>query len=45
MAWTPEVVELFRDTKAYITSSPTFSGSDPGKPTFLEKDWIAEGMG
>lgn len=45
MAWSPDLVELFRDIKVYITSSPVLARYDPDKSTLLKTDWSTEGMG
>ena len=45
MAWSPELVKLFRDAKVCITSSPMLAWYNSGKPTFLKTDWSAKGMG
>ena len=45
MPWSPSLVELFRDIKISITSSPVLARCDPGKPIFLKTDWSSEGMG
>ena len=45
MAWSLELVDLFRDAKVCITSSPILARYDPGIPTFFKTDWSAESMG
>ena len=45
IAWTPEIVDLFRDAKVCITSSPILAWYNPGKLTFLKIEWITKGMG
>ena len=44
MAWSPELVELFRYAKVCITSLPILARYDPSKSTFLKTDWSVEGM-
>ena len=44
MAWSPDLVQLFADTKSMITSSPLLARFDPSKPVFLKTDWSAAGM-
>ena len=45
MAWFLKLVELFKDIKTAITSSPVLARYDPSKTTFLKSDWSAEGIG
>ena len=45
MLWSPQLIQLFKDVKVCITSSPVLARYDPDKPTFLKKDWSTEGMG
>ena len=45
MTWTPSLIKLFEDMKVGITSSPVLSRFDYQKPTFLNTNWISEGMG
>ena len=45
IAWSPELLELFRDTKVCITSSPISARYDPDKPIFFKTDWGVEDMG
>ena len=45
MAWSPALMQLFKDIKTCITSLPVLNIYDPDKPTLLKTDWSAEGMG
>ena len=44
MSWTPALIELFNKLKTVVRSSPGLARFDPDKPTFLNTDWIVEGM-
>ena len=44
MGWTTELIQLLKDLKVGITSSPVLSRFDPSKPTILKMDWSARGM-
>ena len=45
MAWSPALVQLFKEIKTCITFSPVLARYNPDKPTFLKTDWSAEVMG
>ena len=44
MAWSPELIQLFEDTKKCITSLPIMARFDPTKPVFIKTYWSEEGM-
>ena len=41
----PTMMELFKDVKFSITSSPLLPQYNPVKPTFIKIDWSVEGIG
>ncbi|GFH55607.1 hypothetical protein CTEN210_12083 [Chaetoceros tenuissimus] len=43
-ALTPDLVQLFNESKECILSSPILAGYDPDLPLFLKTDWSASGM-
>ena len=45
LAWTQDLIQLFKDLKICVTSGPVLARYDPDKPTFLKTDWSADGMG
>ena len=44
MAWLTDLIQLFKDMKNCITSSPILARFCPKKTVFLKTDWIVEGM-
>ena len=44
MAWTPNLLRLFRKLKTDLTSSPLLARADSTMPFFLKTDWSAVGM-
>ena len=44
-AWTPQLIQIFENLKADITSSPLLGRYDNTKPVFLKTNWSATGMG
>ena len=42
MAWTPELIKLFKDVKRCIDLSTIFARFNPSKIVFIKTDWIAE---
>ena len=45
MAWSPALMQLFKNIKTCITSLPILARQDPIKLTLLKTDRSAEGMG
>ena len=44
MAYTQDLIKLFKELIICITSSPVLARFDADKPTFLKTDWSTEGI-
>ena len=45
LAWSPQLIDVFKNCKPNLVTSPLLLRYDSSKPTFLKTDWSTGGMG